>query len=142
VERDEHASSLGGMFMPDMVSKERFDELVSFQHADMNHISPELHGKINFVWSMCSLEHAGSISMGYRLALDSMEVLKPGGAAVYTEKFTLSSLDKTIERGDTALWRKHDMQRLWEDHLSLGYTMQEPCWNAGGYHSDAPPLHH
>jgi hypothetical protein len=68
-----------------------------------------------------------------------MEVLKPGGAAVHTVEFTLSSLDETVERGDTALWRKQDMQRLWEDHLSLGYEMQEPCWNAGGHLLDVQP---
>ena len=135
----QHASAKEGLFKAGLVSREEFDRLVSFQHANMNHISKDFYGQFDFVWSTCSLEHVGSISLGHRFALESMELLKPGGAAVHTVEFTLSSLDQTIERGDTALWRQDDMQRLYEDHCRLGYSMEAPCWNAGGHLHDLQP---
>eukprot|EP00873_Tetraselmis_striata_P002088 jgi/Tetstr1/422352/TSEL_013193.t1 len=135
----QHASSLEGLYRPGLVDRKAFDRLVSFQHADMNHISPTMHGQFDFVWSTCSLEHVGSISLGHRFALQSLEVLKPGGAAVHTVEFTLSSLERTVERGDTALWRKQDVERLWRDHGSLGYSMPEPCWHAGTHLLDVQP---
>ena len=135
----QHASAKDGLFKPGLVSKTEFDRLVSFEHADMNHISTEFYGKFDFVWSTCSLEHVGSISLGHRFALESMELLRPGGAVVHTVEFTLSSLDATVERGDTALWRQDDIQRLYEDHRRLGYGMEAPCWNAGGHLHDLTP---
>ena len=135
----QHASAKEGLFKPGLVSRGEFDRLVSFQHANMNHLPVDFHGQFDFVWSTCSLEHVGSISLGHRFALESMELLKPGGAAVHTVEFTLSSLDQTVERGDTALWRQDDMQKLYEDHHRLGYKMEAPCWNAGGHLHDLQP---
>ena len=135
----QHASAKEGLFKPGLVSRGEFDRLVSFQHANMNHLPVDFHGQFDFVWSTCSLEHVGSISLGHRFALESMELLKPGGAAVHTVEFTLSSLDQTVERGDTALWRQDDMQKLYEDHRRLGYKMEAPCWNAGGHLHDLQP---
>lgn len=109
---NQHATNVGGLFKESLIDREMFERLVSFQTADMNHIHPELHGTFDFVWSTCSLEHVGSIPLGQRFAINSMELLKPGGAAVHTTEFTLSSLDKTLEKGNTVLWRKKDAEQL------------------------------
>jgi hypothetical protein len=135
----QHASAKDGLFKPGLVSKKEFDRLVSFQHADMNHISKEFYGQFDFVWSTCSVEHVGSISLGHRFALESIELLKAGGVGVHTVEFTLSSLDTTIERGDTVLWRQADIQRLYLDYGKLGYAMEAPCWNVGTHHHDLNP---
>ena len=135
----QHASAKDGLFKQGLVSKEEFDRLVTFQHADMNHIPKEFHGQFDFVWSTCSVEHVGSISLGQRFALESMELLKPGGAGVHTVEYTLSSLDETIERGDTVLWRQADVQRLYDDFGKLGYSMDAPCWNVGTHRHDLNP---
>ena len=135
----QHASAKEGLFKAGLVSREEFDRLVSFQHANMNHLPVDFYGQFDFVWSTCSVEHVGSISLGHQFALESMELLKPGGVGVHTVEFTLSSLDTTIEQGDTVLWRQADMQRLYEDFGALGYSMEAPCWNVGSHYNDLNP---
>ena len=135
----QHAGNKEGLFKPGLVSRGEFDRLVSFQHTNMNHLPVDFYGQFDFVWSTCSVEHVGSISLGHRFALESMELLKPGGAGVHTVEFTLSSLDTTIEEGGTVLWRQSDMQTLYMDFGSLAYGMEAPCWNVGSHHHDLNP---
>ena len=140
---NQHAKNKDGLFYENLISREKFDELVSYQTADMNHVAPDLHGSFDFVWSTCSLEHVGSIALGQRFAINSMELLKPGGAAVHTTEFTLSSLEETLERGNTVLWRKKDAEQLKDDLRHVGYEIDDFCWNAGDneldYTPDVPP---
>jgi len=41
----QHAKNVDGLFKDNLVDRESFDRLVSYQTADMNHIAPELHGR-------------------------------------------------------------------------------------------------
>lgn len=72
-----------------------------------------------------------------------MDLLKSGGAAVHTTEFTLSSLQDTLERGNTVLWRKKDLEQLRDDLRHLGYGIDDFCWHAGNdqldYTPDVPP---
>lgn len=88
-------------------NKTFFDDRVEYRTADMNHIDPALHGQFDFVWSTCSVgefllcfwwrycyllaaltlflvEHVGSILLGQRFVLNSLDLLKPGGVAIHT----------------------------------------------------------
>jgi len=136
---NQHAKNVSSLLYSNIVSSEQFQRLVSYRRADMNVVYPEFVGKFDFVWSTCSLEHVGSISLGQRFALNSLDYLKPGGAAVHTTEFTLSSLQRTVERGGTVLWRKRDMETLHDDLVELGYTIEPICWDAGNRHLDVSP---
>jgi|TARA_B110000977_G_scaffold26623_1_gene33262 2-polyprenyl-3-methyl-5-hydroxy-6-metoxy-1,4-benzoquinol methylase len=142
---NQHAGNKDGLFQENLVDRETFDKLVRYETLDMNHVDalPELHGGFDFVWSTCSLEHVGSISLGNRFVLNSMDLLKPGGVAIHTTEFTLSSLDDTLERGGTVLWRKKDLEQLRDDLIHVGYGIDDFCWHAGNdqldYAPDVPP---
>ena len=41
----QHAKNVDGLFKDNLVDRESFDRLVSYQTDDMNHIAPELHGR-------------------------------------------------------------------------------------------------
>lgn len=128
---NQHAEGLLSLHDSRIVSRETFERLVSFRVANMNVVYAEFVGKFDFVWSTCSLEHVGSITLGQRFAVNTMEYLKPGGAAVHTTEFTLSSLARTVKRGETVLWRMNDVQTLRNDLIELGYAVEEVCWDAG-----------
>ena len=136
---NQHAKSMDDLFKKNLISRKKFDELVTYQTADMNHISPEFHDRFDFVWSTCSLEHVGSIGLGQRFAINSMELLKPGGAAIHTTEFSLSSLEDTVDRGNTVIWRKKDIEQLKDDLRHLGYEIPEFCWHAGDHKLDQTP---
>ena len=44
--------------------------------------------------------------------INSMRVLKPGGVAVHTTEFNLSSNDDTIEARDLCVYRRRDIELL------------------------------
>lgn len=88
---------------------------VDLRVVDMNHIPEDLlSGEFDFVWSACAFEHLGSIDLGVQFVLNSIKALKPGGVAVHTTEFNISSNDRTIETGGTVLFRRKDIERIAE----------------------------
>jgi 2-polyprenyl-3-methyl-5-hydroxy-6-metoxy-1,4-benzoquinol methylase len=69
-----------------------FKARVSYRTLDMNFIPDDLHGKFDFVWSTCSVEHVGSILLGQRFIINTLNLLKPGGIAIHTVEFNLSDV--------------------------------------------------
>lgn len=60
-------------------------ENISYKEINMNEI-PNISG-YDFLWSLCSLEHLGSIENSFKFVINSMNVLKPGGLAIHTTEF-------------------------------------------------------
>ena len=111
VETGQHTSALDQAFKPELVDLERFKELVSLEHVDMNRIPPSLEGRHDFCWSICAFEHLGSIENGLRFVENAMRTLKPGGVAVHTTEFNYLSEEETIEDGSTVLFlREHFLE--------------------------------
>eukprot|EP01102_Stenamoeba_stenopodia_P021206 TRINITY_DN847_c0_g1_i4.p1 TRINITY_DN847_c0_g1~~TRINITY_DN847_c0_g1_i4.p1 ORF type:complete len:349 (+),score=61.99 TRINITY_DN847_c0_g1_i4:127-1173(+) len=113
-----------------------FNKRVSYRPVDLNHIPTTDLTKggsteFDFVWSLCSIEHVGTISLGQRAILNSMELLKPGGIAFHTVEFTLSSSQETLETGNIVLWRKQDVEVLIRDLRTLGYKPFPITFHAG-----------
>ncbi len=77
----------------------------------MNAISDDLTD-FDYVWSSCAFEHLGSIERGLSFVLRAMHCLKPGGLAVHTTEFNLSSNSTTIESEDLSVYRRQDIERL------------------------------
>ncbi|KAJ3119229.1 hypothetical protein HK098_005674 [Nowakowskiella sp. JEL0407] len=128
---DQFASSKEALFMEQYVSKDKFNKLVSYRSQDMNHVPIDTRETYDFMWSTCSLEHIGTILLGQRFVLDAMTLLKPGGVAIHTTEFTLSSNSKTVDVGWTAMWRKKDVEFLAESLKRLGYEVYPLDFNAG-----------
>ena len=142
---NQHASSREQLFRADLISKEAFDARVTYRTMDMNAVPTSLYGSFDFVWSTCSLEHVGSIAQGKLFAVTSMLLLKPGGVAVHTTEFTLSSLTSTVETGPTVLWRRSDVEELRAHLNATGYDVSGSCFATGTGPLDAevdlPPYH-
>ncbi len=89
-----------------------FLERVSYETCDMTHIPEHLTG-FDFCWSSCCFEHLGSLEAGLDFVVNSVEAtLKPGGIAVHTTEFNLSSDGETVTDGPTVIYRKRDMELL------------------------------
>lgn len=144
VESQQHASSAENAYRPAMVSREKFDSLVTFEYLDMNRIPVELSGQFDFCWSVCALEYLGSIDLGSRFVEKSMLVLKPGGFAVHSTEFNYGSDEETIDKGGTVLFRKRDLMALAQRLRDLGYKVYPVSFDLGSspvdWFIDVPPF--
>ena len=107
----QHARQLMHLHKPDLCDANRFRQRVSFRPVDMNDIPPDLTG-FDFVWSSCAFEHLGSIEKGQTFIYRMMDCLKPGGIAVHTTEFNLSSNRETMTEGPTVLFRRRDINEM------------------------------
>jgi len=141
----QHASGLAAMQRPALCAPDAFAAAVAFRTVDMNAIPVDLRG-FDFLWSACALEHLGSLDHAQRFVLAAMDCLVPGGIAVHTTEFTLSSDDATIERGATVLLRRRDIIGLVKRLAADGHQVAPIDWSPGDgvldRFVDLPPFHH
>jgi hypothetical protein len=125
----QHAASLDQLNRHGICVKDEFERLVRHETCDMNAISGHLRD-FDFCWSSCSLEHLGSIQAGCDFVKNSLETLKPGGIAVHTTEFNISSNDLTIDNNPTlVIFRRKDIDRLVADLRSSGHAVADVCYD-------------
>lgn len=100
------------------------------RYVDMNDIPRDLHGKFDFCWSVCSLEHLGSIANGLRFIENSLLTLKPGGISVHTTEFNIHD-DETVDNWPTVLFQKRHFLELAEKLKSQGFTVYDFDFDTG-----------
>lgn len=97
-----------GLCTPDI-----FEKNVSLKNIDMTRLSGIGREEYDFCWSSCAVEHLGSIETGIYFLLEHLSTLKPGGIAVHTVEFNLSSnIDTITNDRSTVLFRECDIRRL------------------------------
>jgi SAM-dependent methyltransferase len=121
-----------------------FSRLVSFAEVDMNRIPSSLADAFDFCWSSCSLEHLGSLKHGLDFIENSLGTLKPGGIAIHTTEFNLSSNSDTIETEHDSIYRRRDVDELFERLTAKGFIVSPVDWTLGeGFAErvvDVPPF--
>jgi SAM-dependent methyltransferase len=108
---------------------------VSYRAVDMNAIPDDLTG-FDFNWSNCSFEHLGSLEAGLGFLKNQLNTLKPGGWAVHTTEYNISSNDLTLEDGDTVIFRMRDIEKLAADLRKAGHLVEELDYSLGGLPED------
>ncbi len=102
--------------------QQMFDKNVKFKYMDMNHIPKDVCG-YDFCWSSCAIEHVGSLEKSKIFLKRMLNVLKPGGIAVHTTEYNLSSDEETIFKGPNILYRKRDLEEMAEWLQNLGHEI-------------------
>jgi SAM-dependent methyltransferase len=142
VETNQHANNKSSLNKKGLCDEKFFDEHVDFKFVNMKDIPKSLDGKFDFTWSSCAFEHLGSIDAGIDFVLHSLSVLKPGGIAIHTTEYNVSSNDLTVESGETVIYRKRDIERLQSAATAQGYQV-DVDYNCGSgpydYYVDVPP---
>jgi SAM-dependent methyltransferase len=119
---NEYSESLDSLFYDDLVSRDKFNQMVSFRTVDMNDIPDDI-GVYDFCWSSCCFEHLGSLQAGINFVLNSLKTLRPGGIAIHTTEYNLSSNDETVESGGTVIYRRRDLEGLLYDATQMGFEV-------------------
>ncbi len=144
VDTNQHASSLSALSRPQVISDEQLAKQVRYQALDMNHLPQDL-GTFDGIWSACSIEHLGSIEQTLSCMVKAMSYVKPGGIAVHTTEFNLSSNTDTLAKGPTVLLRERDVvelqQRLQQSGCELAALQLERGDGFLDNYVDIPPYH-
>jgi 2-polyprenyl-3-methyl-5-hydroxy-6-metoxy-1,4-benzoquinol methylase len=140
---DQHATP-ARLFRPEIVDRETFDRRVAFRAVDMNRIPPDLTGQFDLCWSLCALEHVGTTALAFQFVLNSMQCLKPGGIAIHTTEFNLSSNDSTLTSGTTVLFTRGQIEHLVRQLQAAGHEVFAVNYSPGSapldQYVDLPPF--
>jgi hypothetical protein len=120
----EWAGGLENLPTHDLVSNEELARRVQYRDVDMNHLPDDLRG-FDFTWSSCALEHLGTLEAGTDFVVAQMDCLRPGGVAVHTTEYLVSSDDSpsTVEQGGTVFYRRSDIRALIDELRRAGHTI-------------------
>ncbi len=119
---NQHTHSLEAAYHAHLTAREAFEKHVSMRFVDMRQIPEELRG-FDFCWSICALEHLGSIKNGLDFIKASLETLKPGGLAVHTTEFNYLSDDVTLDNWSTVLFQRRHFETLAAELRAAGHKV-------------------
>lgn len=128
---NQYSQQVDTLFKEGVCDREKFFSLVRYRSVDMNSIPDDLRQGFDFCWSSCSLEHLGSLQHGIRFVENAMDTLRPGGMAVHTTEFNLSSNDETFESEATSYYRRRDMEEMAARLEGRGYRVRRFDWALG-----------
>jgi 2-polyprenyl-3-methyl-5-hydroxy-6-metoxy-1,4-benzoquinol methylase len=139
----QHASELAALERPGICDHDAFAARVQFRAVNMNEIPADLDGQFDFCWSSCALEHLGSLEHGMRFIERAMALLKPGGIAVHTTEYNMTSNAETFEASYLSIYRRQDFDVVTKRLETAGHHVEPIDWDQGrGYadgYVDLPP---
>ena len=143
-ETDQHAEGrVEALNSRRICTPDRFAKLVTYRNVDMNRIPEDLRD-FDFTWSSCALEHIGSIRHGLDFIHNSMRCLKPGGWAIHTTEFNLTSNDATLESAGLSYFRVFDLETVAAELTQQGHAVEPFNFNPGkallDQYVDVPPF--
>jgi SAM-dependent methyltransferase len=145
-ETKQHLSHIDQVFKPDIVDRATFDARVTHRFVDMNAIPDDLRD-FDFCWSICALEHLGSIARGLNFIENSLETLRPGGVAVHTTEFSFFDDEKTVDNWGTVFFQKKHFIEIADRLRAVGHSVEPFDFDVGRRPMDrfidvAPFEHH
>jgi hypothetical protein len=145
IQSDQHSTILASLHMPHLVDRETFNRQVALRYVDMNAIPADLRD-YDFCWSICALEHLGSIANGLSFIQNSLATLRVGGVAVHTTEFNFLNDDKTIDNWPTVLFQRQHFKQLAVELQQKGHEVAEFDFRVGDKPMDkfidVPPFAH
>ncbi|NCD09304.1 MAG: methyltransferase domain-containing protein [Negativicutes bacterium] len=116
----QYTQTIDSLYHPDIISRDDFEKNITLKYIDMNDLPIDLDQKFDFCWSVCAVEHLGSIRNGLKFLENSLRLLKKGGISVHTLEFNVFSDKETIDNWPDVLFRKKDMLLLSETISAIG----------------------
>lgn len=142
---NQYAATLEHAYKAEMVDRERFVKYVNLEYVDMNAIPATLRD-YDFCWSICALEHVGSIKRGLAFIENSLNTLRPGGLAVHTTEYNYANDNATIDNWGTVLFQRRHFNELAERLRASGHRVAELDFSVGDKildrFIDLPPFSH
>ena len=132
----QHATSLDALLVSSLIDADTFRSRVKFMPVDMRELRPLWGQTFDFIWSSCSIEHLGTLEAGMEFVRQATMLLNPGGVAVHTTEFNVSSNDDTLAEGPFVIYRRCDIEKLEYDMRKLRCALVRPDYFAGDHRLD------
>ena len=111
------------------------DAGLTTRRVDMNWIANDVHERdFDACWSLCSMDHLGSVWLLKRFVLNSVNVLHPGCVAVHTAEYSLCP--DMPRSGPTCYLTAADLDDLQLLAAKLGHHMAPIDWHLGSDRED------
>jgi SAM-dependent methyltransferase len=130
IKSNQHVQSFKQLRRTDVCPDESRLATIEGAYLDMNAIPSDLKGQFDFCWSICSLEHLGSIANGLNFIENSLDVLKPGGVSVHTMEFNVND-GETVDNWPTVLFQKRHLLDLSARLRAKGFEVYEFDFDKG-----------
>ena len=131
IKTSQHTHSKDACFFDNLVDRETYDKQIELRYVDMREIPDDLAGQYDFTWSVCAMEHLGSIAEGSRFVVEAMKVLKPGGLAVHTTEYNYADPNQTIDNWETVLFQGHHFENIRDQLHKAGHQTKDLILEAG-----------
>ena len=139
----QHTSSLDSAFHSHLVARDVFDRQVRLEYVDMNAIPTHLRG-FDFAWSICALEHLGSIEKGLAFIENSLDTVRDGGVVVHTTEFNFTREDETTDNWITVLFLRRHFEEVVDRLVRKGHQVAPLDFDVGNdpmdHFIDVPPF--
>ena len=126
----QHLAVLESAYKSYLVERDAFDACVTHRFVDMNAIPEDLID-YDFCWSICALEHLGSIEQAMQFVKNAMATLKPGGFAIHTTEFNFLNDVETLDNWPTVLPQRRHFEALAESLRAEGHEVGSLDFNVG-----------
>ena len=131
VSTGQHSDNLDALNERKLCGEQEFYSRTSFRNVDMNAIPKDI-GTYDICWSSCAFEHLGSIRKGMDFVLNSAGLLNPGGIAIHTTEYNVSSNKKTLDDNpNLVIFRRRDIELLAKELESEGYQVEPIDFSTG-----------
>lgn len=128
---NQYSQQVDSLYDGRICDRNTFFSSVHYRSVDMNDIPEDLNGKFDFCWSSCAYEHLGSLERGIKFVENSLATLVPGGVAVHTTEFNISSNDETLESEHLSIFRRQDIEETVRRLESHGHAVSPIDWTLG-----------
>lgn len=142
---NQHMSNIDRVYRDYLIDRAEFDRHVELQYVDMNSIPVDVTG-YDFCWSICALEHLGSVRRGLEFVKNSLNTIKPGGFSIHTTEFNVDQVGPNPDNWSTVLFQRKHLEELAGDLRADGHEMAPLQLDLGNgpmdRFVDVPPWHH
>ncbi|MGG5822593.1 hypothetical protein [Falsiroseomonas sp. HW251] len=111
------------LFYPEIIPIADFDQLVRFMRLDTRDVGRVSPAGFDFCWSLGVPERLGSVQAAVEFLEASLAPLKPGGLAVHSFAFNLTSETVTWEMPDLVMLRRPDIEAMAARLRQKGHTL-------------------
>jgi len=126
----QHTHTLDYTYFSYLVDRETYDRSVALRYVDMNAIPDDLTD-YDFCWSICALEHLGSIRQGLDFIENSLKTLRPGGTAVHTLEYNINPDGPTIDNWATVLFQRRHIEEIAQRLETQGHRVAPLDFDTG-----------
>lgn len=132
------SKGLSSLYYPNIISKELFDQNVTYKAYDMNRDEPSFRNMYDFIWHNCVIGHLGSMKNSTLQLERSADYLVDDGWLIFTTELNVGSFDDTVFKdSDTIIWRLKDLLGLFEALAEKGLRADRLEIRMGDNNADA-----